>query len=196
MSRALCPRCERPLRTCLCQWIRPCANQMPVLILQHPDETREAKNSATLLQLSLTHCERQVGEHWPPETLEEILGAPEDNLLLYPDTWAAGTQTSPTLTPEAIDTASRRLVVIDATWRKSRKMLHLNPALQTLPRLALADTPPSRYRIRRAQKPGQLSTLEASCYALARLEREPIDYEPLLEAFDGFNDQQLAFRPK
>jgi DTW domain-containing protein YfiP len=27
-----------------------------------------------------------------------------------------------------------RLVIIDATWRKSRKMLYLNPLLQALPR--------------------------------------------------------------
>jgi len=46
--------------------------------------------------------------------------------------------------------AQLRLVVLDATWRKSRKLLHLHPLLQALPRLPLRDPPPSLYRIRKA----------------------------------------------
>ena len=62
-----------------------------------------------------------------------------------------------------------RLVVLDGTWRKSRKMLYRNPGLQQLPRLALQDLPPGRYAIRKAQAPDQLSSFEAAALALARL---------------------------
>jgi DTW domain-containing protein YfiP len=89
-----------------------------------------------------------------------------------------------------------RLVVLDATWRKSRKMLYLNPLLQCLPRLSLDTTHLSRYLIRKAHKPGQLSTLEATCAALAQLERDAPSFQPLLDAFDGFVAHQLAFQTK
>jgi len=81
--------------------------------------------------------------------------------------------------------------VLDGTWRKSRKMLYLSPPLQQLPRLSLQGLPPSRYSIRKAHRPGQLSTLEATCAALAQLEGHAEKFQPLLTAFDGFVAQQM-----
>jgi DTW domain-containing protein YfiP len=53
------------------------------------------------------------------------------------------------------------MVVLDATWRKSRKMLHLNPALQALPRLACEH---AGFELPDPQghAPDQLSSLEAA----------------------------------
>lgn len=92
--------------------------------------------------------------------------------------------------------AGMRLVMLDATWRKSRKMLHLNPVLQTLPRLDLGAVPMSRYAIRKAQRPHQLSTLEAAVLALQQLEQGPERYAPLLQAFDGFVAQSRLAVPR
>ena len=70
-----------------------------------------------------------------------------------------------------------------------------HPLLQTLPRWALPTPPPSRYRVRRAHRPEQRSTLEAACLALGALEGEPTRYAPLLAAFDGWVDSLAARRP-
>lgn len=86
-----------------------------------------------------------------------------------------------------------RLIVLDGTWRKSRKMLALNPLLQKLPRLALHNPPPSHYTIRKAHRPEQLSTFEASCLALMQLENDYQKYQPLLNVFDGFVKQQESY---
>ena len=85
------------------------------------------------------------------------------------------------------------LVVVDGTWRKSRKMLQRNPLLQALPRLSLTPLAPSRYSVRKAHQPHQRSTLEAACAALAQLESDFDKFSPLLAAFDGFVAQQLGF---
>ena len=85
-------------------------------------------------------------------------------------------------------------MVLDGTWRKSRRMLHQNPLLQQLPRLPLHALPASRYRIRTAPQPHQRSTLEATCAALAQLEGHPRRFEPLLGAFDRFVAQQAAWQ--
>lgn len=84
-----------------------------------------------------------------------------------------------------------RLVVLDGTWRKSRKMLHRNPLLVALPRLSLPDPAPSRYQIRKAHRPQQLSTLEAARHALVHLEGNAEGFEPLLHAFTEFVARQL-----
>ena len=85
------------------------------------------------------------------------------------------------------------LVVLDGTWRKSRKMLQRNPLLQALPRLSLTPLAPSRYSVRKAHQPHQRSTLEAACAALAQLESDSDKFSLLLAAFDGFVAQQLGF---
>ena len=79
-----------------------------------------------------------------------------------------------------------RLVALDASWRKSRKIFYLNALLQQLPRLPLRNMPASQYLIRKAHKPDQLSTLEATCTALMQLEHSVERLQPLSTAFDGF----------
>lgn len=74
-------------------------------------------------------------------------------------------------------------------------MLHRSPALQGLPRLVLDEVPTGRYAIRKAHAPGQLSTLEATCAALAQLEKDAGRWQPLLAAFDRFVLQLQACVP-
>ena len=175
-SRPRCARCLRPAAACICAWIRPVANEIELLLLQHPLEQQEAKGTARLLQLSLARSRLWLGERFEPGALGPLDGC----LLLYPADEGAAAPAPPTGPP-------RRLIVLDATWRKSRKMLHLNPWLQALPRLALQDLPPSRYApLRKAQRAQQLSTLEASLLALQQLEGRAERYAPLLQAFEGF----------
>ena len=169
---------------------------MEILLLQHPREVHNAKGSARLLHLSLPNSRLVAGESFAAGELDALL-AGKHNVLLYPDTpgdRSLGIAPPPPLDASLLrDPAGLRLVVLDATWRKSRKMLYLNPALQRLPRLPLRDTPPSHYLIRKAHAPDQLSTLEATCYALTQLEDEPTRFAPLITAFDGFVAQQLSY---
>jgi len=191
--RATCAACLRARSACICRWVAPVASRVELLILQHPLEVRNAKNSARLLHLCLPGSRLEVGEAFDAGELAALLHAGGRRpLLLYPATPGAPAGAAPAdVAPESL-----RLVVLDATWRKSRKMLHLNPILQTLPRLALTDMAPSGYRIRKAHAPDQLSTLEAAAHALAQLEGDLIRYQPLLASFDGFVQQQAAFDPR
>jgi len=200
-QRLACATCLRPQSACICQWITPVAHAVEVLILQHPLEVSNAKGSARLLHLSLPRSRLVTGEVFdlpallaaPPES-----GPPRQSILLYPDTpqdQAPDLSPPPRLAPERLhDPARLRLIVLDGTWRKSRKMLYRNPALQQLPRLSLQDMPASHYLIRKAHRPDQLSTLEATCAALMQLEGSVEKFQPVLAAFDGFVAQQLGYR--
>lgn len=182
----------------------PISHQVEVLILQHPLEVDNPKGSARLLQLCLPNSRMLTGEIFAdPAVLHAPFSGqtdgdhPRRTVLLYPDT---PQDQAPDLTaPPALDSdwlrdpARLRLIVLDGTWRKSRKMLYCSPALQQLPRLALRDQPESNYRLRKAHLAHQLSTLEATCAALMQLEGNAEKFQPLLGAFDGFVNQQLAY---
>jgi DTW domain-containing protein YfiP len=194
----MCPRCLRACSTCICQWITPLQSSVELLILQHPLETGNAKNSARLLHLSVQPSVMVAGEAFAPGALAAMLEeGGRTPVLLYPDTpgdRSLGIAPPPALDANVLrDPARLRLVIVDATWRKSRKMLYLNPALQTLPRCTLRAMPPSHYRIRKAHAPDQLSTLEAAAYALMQLDADPARWQGLLDAFDGFVGQQQLF---
>lgn len=205
LARPRCLRCLRPHSTCLCRWVVPVWHPVEVLILQHPLEVDHAKGTARLLHLSLPNSRLVVGEKWASEALEPLLKAPwpgtaraPQPVLLYPETAHAAALQLPA--PPPWDAAAPgapaqlRLVVLDGTWRKSRKMLYLNPPLQMLARLPLHSLPASRYRIRQAHAPGQLSTLEATCAALAQLDGGAAPLDAVLAAFDGFVARQLQHR--
>jgi DTW domain-containing protein YfiP len=187
----MCATCLRAQSACICVLVVPTPHATDVLILQHPLEVHHAKNSARLLHLSLPDSRLVVGEAFDEVQLNALMPPGNYAVMLYPAT----PQHVSHSVPASLDTArlpptspasQTTLVVLDATWRKSRKMLHLSPALQRLPRLELEDLPPSGYTIRKAHAPGQLSTLEATCSALAQLEGDAATFAPLQEAFAAF----------
>jgi DTW domain-containing protein YfiP len=198
-ARAICGRCRRPQAACICGCIRAVPTAVEVLILQHPLEVSNAKGSARLLHLCLPNSRIEMGETFAPDDLQAMLSGPRRSVLLYPDTVEG--ESLGIAPPPSFDAAwaaapqQLRLVVLDGTWRKSRKMLYLNPLLQTLPRLPLRDMPPSHYSIRKAHLPDQLSTLEATSHALAQLEGDAQKLVSLMLAFDRFVAQQRAYVP-
>jgi DTW domain-containing protein YfiP len=164
--RPTCLTCLRAQKGCICHLISKVHSDVEVLILQHPLEVLETKGTARLLHLSLPNSSLLTGEVFKDGLLKSILST-KDSILLYPITpedYSLGIVPPPELDHVALnDLSNIRLIVIDGTWRKSRKILIKNPYLQTLPRLVLQDVPVGQYTIRKARKPHQLSTLEATC---------------------------------
>jgi DTW domain-containing protein YfiP len=156
----------------------PLAVRTELVVLQHPAEAGHAKNTAAFLTLGLRPAARLLrGEVFDP-----VLAGPA-TALLYP----GGARSA--VDPASID----RLILLDGSWRQSRRLLAANPWLAALPRLPLPPQP-SRYAIRRAHRPGQLSTLEAGLHALAQLEGSPDRFAPLWAAFDEFVRTSLSRR--
>lgn len=184
MSRAQCPRCLRPQTHCLCPLIPHLDSRTRVLLLQHPSEVSHALNTARLAALGLSNAELIVGEVF--EDLPKLLNRPGYQArLLFP------AEDAQPLQVYAPNDQPMLLVVPDGTWRKARKMLHLNPLLAALPRVTLAEGGVSRYRLRKAPGPGALSTIEAIVQALDTLEA-PTTFAPLLKPFEALIEGQIA----
>lgn len=184
MPRPRCERCQRPLDHCLCPLIPALDSRTRVVLLQHPSETRHALNTARLAALGLVNAELRVGEVF--EGLDALLATPGYRaVLLFPGEQAqalsayAGSEETPLM-----------LIVPDGTWRKARKLLYLNPLLEALPKVTLAQVAPSRYRLRKAPEPGAVSTIEAVVHALNVLE-QPACFEPLLRPFEFLIEGQI-----
>lgn len=189
MSRARCARCLRPETHCLCALIPQLDSRTRVLILQHPSEVNHALNTARLAALGLNNAELIVGEVFDdlpallnPSGYQARLLFPADDAQLLEAYRSEGGEAGST---------SMLLVVPDGTWRKARKLLHLNPLLAALPRVTLAQAMPSRYRLRKAPGPGALSTVEAIVQALQTLEA-PKTFKALLRPFEALIDGQIS----
>lgn len=194
MPRELCIYCHRPLKTCFCDYTVAIDNPHPVIIWQHPSEHNHPKGSAPLLAKSLSQTILINSEI---ASMEDIAGEAGINLkegkiyLLFPDEGGFSTK-SPNIQSPSIS----GIIAIDGTWRKARKILHLNPWLTKLPRIAIDSKIKGLYEgFRKAETEGQLSTLEAVCQALEIIEQNPMKYRPLTTEFARYLEHLKSFQP-
>src|SRR5690554_6011327 len=202
-SRPRCEHCRRPVSHCLCAHISVIDNHTQVLILQHPDEAKHPMNTARLAVLGLRHANLLVGETFPD--LDDQLVLAGDAVLLFPakdesasekakktlvtEEDAVQPATCPPQEASSAQSKARLLIVPDGTWRKARRIVNANTALQALPRLSLHSAEASEYIVRRAREPHALSTIEAIVHALGILEPAQ-DFRPLLKPFHVMVEQQ------
>ena len=182
MPRKICPNCQRPLLVCYCSALVHVANTTNVIIIQHPLEQKHPFNTGRMAHLCLSNSELIVAEILSANQLTRILSTP--SALLYPPLpWLSKTN-------ESADYSNiQQLIVIDATWNKSKKILHLHPILQKLPRVNLKGNLSSNYQIRKTTVPNGLSTLESIVKALDTIEPEG-DFEAMLQPFELMIDLQ------
>lgn len=186
-KRRHCEQCRRPLSVCLCPYIHRLSSPVELIIWQDPTEARHPLSTAPLLHKSIAGSRLLVADCLQPQ---DIFAAGEQNTtaLLYPFTH------KPALTENA-RTNVRRLLVLDGTWRKVRRLLHLNPWLNDLPHIALTPQQPSGYAIRSSQQSGGLSTIEAGVSALQWLDPSQ-DYQPVLRVLNRMVEIQKGFGHK
>ena len=183
MPRPKCDSCNRPFSVCYCHTIQRNENAWPVHILQHPQEVKHAIGTARIAQLSLSQCTTYVGDRAEQHTDLEHLISLQSPLLVYPSDDAIALH-------ELSETEVRPLIFLDASWRKSKRMLHESALLNTLPKLSITPTSSSNYRIRKSPSAEALSTLEAIVEVLTWVEKSK-DYQPLLNSMQWMIDRQI-----
>lgn len=190
MTRPTCLKCNTPLARCFCDLVVATETDVEIIIWQHPSECRHAKGTVPLLTRCLTNSRLLITEALSQVDFEQQFAPTGRQLhLLFPENDEKGD------TPPPLPCAGQlSLLVLDGTWRKARKLLYLNPWLTQLPRYPLINPPPSRYAIRKAEKPGQLSTLEATCAAIAQAELSTKNSQPILDAFETYLSRLSAPR--
>jgi len=181
-KRLICSGCERPLKTCLCDDLVELSCNYQLIILQDPKEAKHALSSAPLLARSIIGAKLIVGEQFDPET---ILGKnwKDESVLVFP--------TDNSLTASKASTLDfKHLILLDGTWRKVARLLHLNPWLAEIPSLAIEANNNSEYTIRKSPREDGLSTIEAAVQVLNGL-HEKKDFTPILAAFHKMIQLQI-----
>lgn len=194
MTRVICQKCQLPIQRCYCDLIMKINNQVEVIVWQHPTEANHPKGTAKLLCASLLNCQLLISEQISESDFFSRIGSSQGSLqLLFPgNTENDGKQSR----SGATSAVPIRLLVLDGTWRKTRRILYHNPWLQSLPRISIETGDLSHYRIRKAEQPGQLSTLEATCSALEQIEQTADKYQPLRQAFSRYIDKLESNIPR
>ncbi|PKI17500.1 tRNA-uridine aminocarboxypropyltransferase [Colwellia sp. 12G3] len=218
MSRTLCFTCQRPQKACICAFSVEIKNNIHVVVLQHPSEVSQTKGTITLLAKSLQFCQVIVGESFDDEAYFLKVMEQYQAVLLYPGEKAQTLTQNLVVQLTKLDQNAEKsrvnakfkplcLVILDGTWKKAYRMFMLSQTLQQLPQICLPEhlANAGKYHIRKVAKKNALSSLEASCYALALLEAasdfddisadQAGKYQPLLNKFQAFNQFQLSFRP-
>lgn len=158
-----CPRCYLLLDFCVCELMGPALPSQPrVLVVRHHWEAFKSTGTARLASLALSNLRIIDFVAEQPELVRAELAELADAWLLYPDATTLGAERR--ARPDV-------LVVLDGTWRQTRKMLRRLPELARMPRLSLRADPfgDARDRLREAPRPGARSTFESIAEALAEL---------------------------
>ena len=173
-----CRRCLLLFDYCLCEAVGPARESRPeILIVRHQWEAFKSTGTARLAGLSLSNLSILDMAAENPEPVREKLRSLQNAWLLYPSGTAPTRELAP---PET-------LVVLDGTWRQTRKMLRRLPELARFPRFSLGPDASGdrRDRLRESPRPGALSTLESIAEALAQLD-SPATGQRLLDLHQEF----------
>ena len=191
MPREICTKCNYPIKTCLCRFITPVKHETKILVLQHPSEVNNKKNTIRVLSLLTDNIEIVIGENEEDfSVVKSLLNQPNiDCFLLYPSkkakTWDEYTveqnsnfkYKSEKISPKNV------LIVLDGTWKKAKKIHLCNPWLKNIPNLTLGSARKTTYDIRKSSVELGLSSIEAIAFALEDIENIPS--APFLNALNG-----------
>jgi len=176
----------------------PIENRLFTLILQHPQEKKEALATAAATCTALRHAALVIGLSWP--NLSRALGRladPKRWAVLYlgsarpasfgdqPEVIALDRRGEPAEDQEALLRGLDGMVVLDGTWKEAKTLWWRNPWLLKLRRIVLNPQHRSRFgRLRREPRREALSTIEAAALLLKHLEAAPEIEARLLGTLD------------
>ncbi|MCR5435510.1 MAG: DTW domain-containing protein [Treponema sp.] len=193
-----CFKCFKPLSNCLCKYTKELDTGIKFVLLMHPKEFRRQRTgTGNIAHISLKDSEIIVGldfEH--NERLNALLN--DKNyfpVLMYPgeDAWTAGKAGF----KEEVGKRTLLVIILDATWFCSKKMIDHNPFLLKLPKISFSGTYSSIFTFKHEPKPEYISTVECCYYFIKELQqidmiKKDINPEPMMDAFKQMIKDQLT----
>lgn len=174
-----CLQCHHVLPLCLCNEFPKVKEIAPsIIVLRHPDESKHPLATLPLLERYFENLQVLEGNYF-----NEILGT-----LIYPKTNDSAVYTSQELIKLPLP-----LILIDASWKKSKRILFQNPWLEDLPRYEIKGLD-SNYLLRKQIRPGALNTLETfvTCWKKLQPAQEK-KQEKLMSIFHEFIKKKAQY---
>jgi DTW domain-containing protein YfiP len=152
-----CPRCSLQLEICVCNVLPRVEARTEIVLIRHVTELWLTSNTGRFAALSLPNSRvlgYGGGEEFDAAPLRETGTA-----LLY----CSGR-------PRPLPFLPERLVVLDGSFRQTRRMYKRVPELRELPELTLSAPRITPTRLRKPTQVHGMSTIEAIAAALSQLE--------------------------
>ena len=179
---ARCGGCGLYPELCVCSSLPVLQTRVEVVVLLHRIEHFKSTNTGRLATRALMR-----GLSVTRERLAPLVVAPVPrSYVLFP------TRDALPLTG-AIACGIDRLIVPDATWPQAGRLARRDPLCAGLPCVKLTCTRPSRYALRRSERPDALCTFEAIAEALRILESDEVA-DRMHAAFTPWLEGRLAIR--
>lgn len=161
-----------------------------MIVLQDPKEAQHAKNTVPLLSLGLASAQCVSTQN--TDNIRSILSRLDRRewLLVFPCEASA-----PIESLSSVEKASiKGIILLDATWRKAKKMYLLEPLLQGFSAVHFLQAPEGEYAIRKSPNSSSLSTLEACAYSVEVMTGE--NMQPLRDFMIKAQEWQWRQQPK
>lgn len=194
-----CYKCFRPNEYCLCRYAEPVIHSgVKFIFLMHPKEAKHQRTgTGRISHVALADSEILVGLDFTKNArLQELLNDEKYfPVLLYPgiDAWTV----KKTGFKEEIGDRTLLVLIIDATWFCSRKIIEHTPSLLALPRVSFAGEYRSIFTFKHEPRPEYISTIESCYYLIKELQEgsiidNAINPEPLMNVFKKMIQDQLV----
>lgn len=193
-----CYKCFKPLSKCLCSYTKEIDSGIKFVLLMHPKEARKQRTgTGHITKMSLKDSEIIVDLDFSKNArLQELL---QDSnyfpVMMYPgeNAWTAKKEGF----KEAVGNRKLLVLVLDATWFCSKKMIQHNPFLLDLPRVSFYGDYRSIFTFKHEPEPEYISTLESCYYFIKELQsvgmaKKDADPEPMMNAFKKMIVDQLT----
>ncbi len=165
---------------CVCSFLRPLEIKTNVSLIVHVRELKLTSNTAQFAQKMLPHQAQikirgRIFETFDATPTLDRSGRP---LFLYPH------EDAEELNPVFMEKypGPYHLIIPDGNWQQARKVRAREEAFTKLPAVKLPSGILGEYGLRKAPRPGYISTYEAMAHALGILESEYIK-DRLMEFF-------------
>ncbi len=160
-----CRRCWVRDGYCICAEIPTVSTKTGVLVIRHERESFKSTGTARVAHLALPNSHILDSGEESSLTNDQLAGQLQGASVLFPSA-------EPAPWPAAGEIG--KLIVLDGTWRQTRRMFAKLPALHGLPRLTLPPKEAPVLRLRASTFSEGRSTLEAIADALGMLEGEAV----------------------
>lgn len=156
------------LSVCICELIPRIETDTHLVLILHQLESRKTTNTGCLATRCLPNSRIVMRGQGEPVPNEKLWPETHQPVLLFP---CAGAQPlTRVMARQPPDAKPFALIVPDGTWTQAARARRRIPCLTQIPAVTIAADGPSMYRLRTANEPGQVCTMEAIALALEQLE--------------------------
>ncbi|MDI3289099.1 tRNA-uridine aminocarboxypropyltransferase [Polyangium sp. 15x6] len=181
-----CEACWLPPSLCICDKLAPTSVRTQLVLLVHHLERFKSSNTGRLVARMIP--ETIVRVHGDPSR-EPAAPLPEGRvLLLFPDAEAR------VLSADLVEGGRAVLMVPDGTWGQARRISRRDPDAQKALPVKLPEGQTTRFgALRRSEREGTMSTMEAIAQALGILEGPEVEAR-MMQAFEAFLERTVYVR--